>query len=825
MKRPYFIIIFFLFLFGIPLIIKPQTILSQGPSDNIICDSLLKGACNQAQNCFWYKGGRTDSARCVSNDKNKGNPCGTDNFCYADQQCHLLVNKGYSPFAVTGFCGNGDLKENEACDTNEECLSSFCNGKVCKTNDCTNSGGLQYSCYDTIKRNGCPDGWTDSRVKSCGFSDSQVCCYNTKSGITEQVDPKSCTGKSKNECKNTAGCTYDNTSGDCYNPSAPPSSPFCNSTSPNSPVTLFKCVDKNIVQTGVLGSNPVTLKTCTATQTCTSIGTSCVNCVENAPEPGPPPSSSCSSIKVTNPDGSPDPVGTGKCTQDPKCFINTQTYGKSAVCSDKSTLGTVCGKDSNGNPTYCNTKQSCQTLSGIAFCTDNGTVQPGNGGNSCKTADGKLNNAVCSSGKCNPTSYTCEAVKPIPSDPKTETAPCKNHGDIKTYINSTCGGELYNITNASGGNFCGQHYADRYICNDGTTEDWAISAQDPVCSSGAWCPAGSKESGITTGCKDNAGKDLDCATKGPGWVCTNDYPLDLSGTKNMSCTPPGTRYCGISMANVYPAQGCGSPYRIENQDCIILPGNKDNCDPARNLTCKTIGGRNVCAPNGILVVTTPGAPDTSSCDSTRFGHFPEGCPCPDGGGCGGPLLGCYKAADTADNYCSPAAPRADWCVRKGISVTDNNSCKSGIGLTPSPTPPDLLWQSDCPWDAALGNICLPTCGSNHQPNTKLGPGGTTGDKACSYSTPGSPGYNNTSNPTGAVCCVPKTATPVSGGGTTQPQPPTSHTPTAAKCWTASNPTDICYNTSGNVGTWVWQDDAGDAASNCSGMYSHFYKCQ
>lgn len=99
------------------------------------CGLLNQNQCNsRTSQCFWYRGGRGDNARCVAN-QNKGMNC-YDGACYSDQQCHRNAMK--TDGSTVGFCGNGDLHLNEPCDyssSQNECASSenlSCQGGFCK---------------------------------------------------------------------------------------------------------------------------------------------------------------------------------------------------------------------------------------------------------------------------------------------------------------------------------------------------------------------------------------------------------------------------------------------------------------------------------------------------------------------------------------------------------------------------------------------------------------------------------------------------------------------------------------------------------------------
>lgn len=472
-----------------------------------------------------------------------------------------------------------------------------------------------------------------------------------------------------------------------------------------------------------------------------------------------PSGPNCSSIKLANPDGSSIPAGIQQCTTTSGCYMNIGDYTALPYCDSSANKGTACG--SSG---FCSTNQVCQPINGSIYCTNKGSVQPGNGYNTCATTDTppKPNDTVCSSGKCDPTTLKCTAVTPTTPPAGSSTSPielCKNHGGSYTYINSACDHILYNDAVAAS-KLCTLHnYFDRITCTDGTTYDIPVPASNAVCTSGAWCPSsgsgGSPTPPAGTTCTRN------CSSQ-PGTECSFDYN-DPTYT-HMSCTQPGYRYCPTASSPVPASQGCADPNRVGiGQTCTT----DANCNDApAGAKCLDFGssGKTCQWPGGIGPSATPGAPTTSDClTQIANNQGRAGCACPIGGGCG-VGMSCYQSADllsTPDNpnsqFCTPTGTR--WCNRTQSSTSTPLTCAASAPYSPTPSPTNILWQSDCP--ATGSNQCVPgTCeNASMVQHPATGPGGTNGNRACSYSATGDP------NATGYSCCIPATSSGGSGGGT------------------------------------------------------------
>lgn len=709
---------------------------SSPTNTSLSCASLGPQQCNARSDCFYYAGGKDDGqgSRCVSGSA--GADCYdsskiVSSYCYSNQFCS--AGKCYG--LAGSWCGDNHGGGNH----NEWCV----NGLLCQGNY---PAGPEYFCTAA-----------DSAKK-----------------VSQSCSASNCSGCDQIECSlYTNACTL-NGSRCVAKPGVAQATP---GQYPTAPVNGY-CGDENHADANSKVGSPSCSATTAKWDQVTSHNAYCAKnfnenyfytCDASSSGGSSGASFDCSSIKVTNADGSRNIEGEANCLKNSNyCYMNTGGYATPATCDPINTKGVACFTDSNGNTTYCGKNQVCRSLLTTRYCSDVGTVQPGAGSNSCADSTGKASDALCTSGKCDSTTKTCVGVTPVPSSINTEKEPCANHNGVKAYINSTCGGQLYNDTLGSAGKFCGLAYADRYLCNDNQTIDWAIPAQNAVCNSLLWCPSGSQESHQAPGmCKDGRGNPTDCQIYGQGYVCTEDYPTNVGEPTTYRCTPPGTRYCATAGSAVKPEQGCGSPYVGSGQTCYTNdPKNNPlgNCEPNMNLKCAedpiVPSSRKCQYDTGGMPKPTPGTPKQSSCDNVNFKA--EGCACPTGGGCGygygGIQLGCFKSADIPavpdpqnpnSQFC---AGNGTWCIQRAMSVTTSSECTSGAKYTPVPTsaPIDNRWQNDCLDDGNHTCLQASSCAAQGlSPNPATGPGGTNGDRACTYAN-----TNNTSpDAKGFVCCI------------------------------------------------------------------------
>lgn len=314
------------------------------------------------------------------------------------------------------------------------------------------------------------------------------------------------------------------------------------------------------------------------------------------------------------------------------------------------------------------------------------------------------------------TSSPAPSTSTTPAGP--ETAPCQNHGGVSTSSNSyqgaLCDHQAFDPTKAASGAFCNATYYDRYLCQDGTTDDFAVPVSDQnyngksTCAQAPWCPSG-------------AG----------GSSPVSPTPTDAPNCQTQGLTCGGVITCCSSLNLVCQVSATKTSLGTTVSQCQYGPGG---------------------APT-----PTPGA--STNCDQSNFGRWGSGCECPQGGGCGAGL-GCYPEAhsgtiSTGPFYCAPTGYR--WCSASETYTSTPLTCSgsSAPTTTPSPTPKNLSYQADCPNVNVDGttNACISgnSCPAGYVQNGGIG--STKGNQICTEYT------GQTS-----VCCTKQTSTAT--GGTT-----------------------------------------------------------
>ncbi len=406
----------------------------------------------------------------------------------------------------------------------------------------------------------------------------------------------------------------------------------------------------------------------------------------------------------------------------------------------------------------------------------------------------------------------------------------KDQGDFEKYLEPRCGGEKYDYAKALKGEYKGP-YSDVYKCSKG---DATIEIQESdICTKAPWnlktgagtptptmsplllCPSdGNHACAQYSNCSDTASFPK-AKTEGNA-ACT-----DFDPRKPFCCTKStgGTTTTPTTGAATSPSPttsggggtgSCSDKSKLENK-CACNP-TTDTCSAGLDCVTDWTGSLKHCvnySTGKYCPAKTDTTPTEAACTggstTCQPGNPVETCSCPGTGYCGsagGPAYtnwGCFTTSYDGTARCCPNSRR--FACSDGTCKANLAACNASIPTaTPNPA------TTGC----APANPSAPTTGYEC-PATNYG--GCAGALTC---------QKEPNSKTGCMCKGSGASSPTA---TTAPTTAPTHAPTAPKCWTASTPTDLCYNSSGYQGSWQWQGDAADAANcNPADVNSHYYKC-